>query len=117
MAAAAIQARVVHPTYTVVLAEARSCRAALADAATSADCAAAYERLLIDLDVLTDDAGPATYPIVGVSVDEPVERAELALGCVKAYGVEPLGVELLIARLHACVPGPAPSAGPGDPLF
>lgn len=106
-----------HPTCAVVLAEARSCLAALADVGTSEDCAGAYERLLIDLDVLTDDAGPATYPIVGVSVDELVERAELALGCLTAYGVESLGVELLIARLHGCAPGPAPGAGPGDLLF
>lgn len=95
-----IQSRVVHPTYALVLAEARSCLAALADGATTADCGAAYERLLIDLDVLTCDVGPATYPIV--SVDELVERAELALGCLTAYGVDGLEVELLVARLHHC---------------
>lgn len=104
------------PTYAVVLAEARSCLAALADAVTSADFAAAYEWLLIDLDVLTDVAGPATYPIVGVSVDELGKRAVLALGCLTACGVESLGVELLIARLHACEPGFASGAGPGDLL-
>jgi hypothetical protein len=63
------------------------------------------------------DAGLATYPIVGVGVDEVVERAELALGCLTPYCVESLGVELLIARLHGGAPGPAPGAGPGDLLF
>jgi len=96
------------------LAEARSCLAALADLAKSADITAVYERLLIDLDVITGDVGPATYPIAGVSVDELVQRAVLALGCLMGCGVESVGVELLIARLHACEPGSAPGAGPGD---
>lgn len=94
------------------LAEARSCLAALADLATSADTTAAYERLLIDLDVITGDVGPATYLIVGVSVDELVERAEVALGCLTAYGVDALDVELLVARLHdRCDTGGSPDGG------
>ncbi len=100
MAAPVIQARVVHPTYALVLAEARSCLAALTDVATSADRSAAYERLLIDLDVLKGDVGPAAYSIVDVSVDELVERAKRALGCLTAYGVDALEVALLVARLH-----------------
>lgn len=120
-AAPAMQAHVVHPTYALVLAEARSCLAALADAATTADCAAAYERLLIDLDVITDDAGPATYPMVGVRFDDLVERAELALGCLTAYGVDALEVELLVARLHhrrnarCCADGGGESPPPRPP--
>jgi hypothetical protein len=91
-----------------LLAEARSCLAALADAAESVECSAAYERMLIDLDLITDDAGPATYPIVDVGLDELVERAEIALGCLIAFGIDALSVELLIERLHGCAPGAQP---------
>jgi hypothetical protein len=92
----------------LVLAEARSCLAALADAATTVDRSAAYERLLIDLDVLTEDAGPATYPIVGVREEALVARAEFALERLSGLGADGLSVELLIERLRGCAPGAPP---------
>lgn len=67
---------------------------------------AAYERLLMDLDVMTDDFCPATYPLVGVKAEQLVERAEPALGCLVAFGFDGLSVELLIERLNGCVSGP-----------
>ncbi|MDF1606269.1 hypothetical protein [Nocardioides sp. YIM 152315] len=92
-----------------VLAEARSCLAPLADAATTVDRSAAYERILIDLDVLTGDAGPATYPIVGVGPQSLVMRAECALARLPAFAVDAVSVDLLIDRLHGCGPGPQPA--------
>ncbi|GAA2077551.1 hypothetical protein GCM10009821_16510 [Aeromicrobium halocynthiae] len=94
--------------HAVALAEARSCLAALADAAASVD-SSAYERLLIDLDVITNDVGPATYPIDDVGFDELVERAEHALDSLKTFGVDALSVKLLTERLNGCAPGPQPS--------
>lgn len=92
----------------LVLAEARSCLAALADAATTVDRSAAYERLLIDLDVLTEDAGPATYAIVGVREEALVARAEFALERLSGLGADGLSVEPLIERLRGCAPGAPP---------
>ncbi|MGN6250277.1 MAG: hypothetical protein ACTHNS_00525 [Marmoricola sp.] len=94
-----------HPTYALVLAEARSCLPALADAAGSADCSSRFERLLIDLDVLTDDSGPATYQIVGLALNGLVDRAEVALRRLVLVGADAPNVERLIVRLHGCAPG------------
>lgn len=69
----------------------------------------AYERLLIDLDVITEDVGPATYPIVGAGYDELLDRSEFALDGLAAFGVDALSVELLIERLHGCAPGAQPA--------
>lgn len=87
------------------LAETRSCLAALADLAKTPDISAAYERMLIDFDAITGDVGPATYSIVGVSVDDLVERAESALDRLAVIGVDALSLELLIGRLHDCRTG------------
>ncbi len=46
--------------YLYALGEARSCLAALADAATTDDEASYFEWLLIHLDLVTDDVGPTT---------------------------------------------------------
>ena len=88
------------------LAEARSCLAALADLAESTALSAAYERLLIDLDVLTADAGPATFSLDGVTQEDLVQRAEGALNGLTVFGVDSLGVEVLIERLHGLGLGP-----------
>lgn len=49
--------------YLYTLGEARSCLAALAAIAADDDESAYSERLLIYLDVITDDVGPATWPM------------------------------------------------------
>jgi len=50
--------------YLYALGEARSCLAALAAMAADDEESAYLERILIHLDVITDDVGPATWPMV-----------------------------------------------------
>lgn len=73
------------PEYLVALAEARSCLAALADSAPTTDESSYFENLLIDLDLLTGDIGPATTPI-HASWPTVLRRLEVALRRLGAIG-------------------------------
>lgn len=81
------------------LAEARSCLAALADAATTFDQSVAYDRLLLRLDWLHGDDTPACEPMPGVGCDELVRRAESAVERLVDFGIDVLSIELLLAEL------------------
>lgn len=85
----------------LVVAEARTNLAALADTATSIDASSAYEQVLIALDRLHADQSPAidTTPGTVGDRDSLFSTTVSALESLTAHGLDPLEVELLLARL------------------
>ena len=83
------------------LAQARTCLAALADAASSEDVSSAYEHVLIELDRIHGDESPDIY-LEAVMQDQAiqVENATSAIEDLKGYGVDPLSVELVLWMLE-----------------
>ncbi len=82
--------------FLVALGEARSCLASLADATDDADLSMHYDHLLIELDFITGDVGPACSPVVGTWA-ELLGRLEDAVDEVLTLGgVGGLGLELLL---------------------
>jgi hypothetical protein len=86
--------------HALTLAEARSYIAALADHTSILEASCAYERLLIELDLVHGDDVPAldttglssnTDVLLGVAVSAVQQLAD--------HGVEPLAIELLLAGL------------------
>jgi hypothetical protein len=73
------------PAHARVLADARSCLAALADTAGTFDAALGYDRVLLDLDAIHGDDTPALH--------------QLAETSLTGFGVDALRVELLLAAL------------------
>lgn len=82
--------------YLLALGEARSCLAALADSSTDFYESSHYDRLLIQLDWITDDIGPATYPIAAGKA-ELLALLEAAVDRLIDLGTDGLSLELLIA--------------------
>ena len=87
------------------LARARTCLAALADAASSEDVSSAYEHVLIELDRIHCDESPDIYPDIyrdAVMQDQAIqfEIATSAIEDLKGYGVDPLSVELVLWMLE-----------------
>lgn len=87
------------------LARARTCLAALADAASSEDVSSAYEHVLIELDRIHCDQSPDIYPDIDLDavVQDPATRFETATSAIedlKGYGVDPLSVELVLWMLE-----------------
>ena len=83
----------------VVLAHAYAL-AALADAATTFDQSAAYERLLLRLDWLHGDDTPACESMPGIGRNELLPCAEDANEGFVAFGIDALSIELLLADLE-----------------
>ncbi len=83
------------------LARARTCLAALADAASSEDVSSAYEHVLIELDRIHCDESPDIY-LDAVTQDQAIqfEIATSAIEDLKGYGVDPLSVELVLWMLE-----------------
>ena len=86
--------------YALVVAETRSCLAALADAATTFGQSVAYDHALLELDGILGDDGPGCEPLPGVGRDELQRRAESAIERLVEFGVDALSVELLLADLE-----------------
>lgn len=82
--------------YAIALADARSCLAVLADAATDFDESCRYERLLIDLDGLHAGDFPATYPMYGTPA-ELLARLGAAVDRMIELGGDALSLELFLA--------------------
>lgn len=83
-------------TYAIALGEARSCLAALADITADVDQSAFYDRLLIQLDWLTDDVGPATHPITANRA-ALLDRLEAAVNVMLDLGgADGLSLDLLL---------------------
>jgi len=86
--------------HAFTLAQARSYLAALADQASTIDASSAYEHALIELDRIHGDDCPAIDGD-GLSEDRAIllAVATSALEELEQYGVDPLSVELILARL------------------
>lgn len=84
-----------------LLARARSSLAALADHASSIEESSAFEHVLIALDRLHADDCPALDP-AGCSAGRAVLLADAteAIEELERHGVDPLGVELVLAMLE-----------------
>jgi hypothetical protein len=87
--------------HATTLADARSLLAALGDQAASPEASSAYERALLELDWLHGDDVPALDTASVIS-----DRARLHAAAVTAierladYGVDPLGIKLVLAALE-----------------
>ena len=86
--------------HAYVLAEARSCLAALTDSAMGFDQSVAYDQLLLRIDWLHGDDTPACEPMPGVGRDELLRRAESAIARLVEFGVDAFSIELLLADLE-----------------
>lgn len=86
--------------HAFTLVQARSCLAALADRASTIDASSAYEHALIELDRIHGDDCPGINSD-GLTQDRAtlLAAATSALEELEPYGVDPLSVELIIARL------------------
>jgi hypothetical protein len=88
------------PPHEHTLAQARTCLAALADAASSEDASSAYEHVLIELDRIHCDEGPDLY--LDAATQDPAIQHEIAASAIedlKGYGVDALSVELVLWML------------------
>src|SRR5699024_7444165 len=88
--------------YLIALGEARSCLAALADDAPTDGESAHFDRLLIELDGITGDAGPACSPMAETPAGL-LSRLELATDRLIEYGVDRLSLELIVAAVTTSV--------------
>ena len=87
------------------LARARTCLAALADAASSEDASSAYEHVLIELDRIHCDESPDIYLDIYLDavVQDQATRFQIATSAIedlRGYGVDPLSVELVLWMLE-----------------
>lgn len=87
--------------YAIALADARSCLAALADAATDFDESVQLEHLLLALDALHPD-GPALYAVAG-DRGALFDRLDAAVDRMQALGGDLLSLELLAALAHETI--------------
>lgn len=83
------------------LASARSCIAALADNARTRSGAHAYERVLLELDAMFGDEGPAIETIPDGESEDVHREAAAALGNLLRLGTDPLRTEILLALLES----------------
>ena len=90
--------------HAITLAEARSYLAALADSADSADTvegSIAYERVLLQLDLVYGDETPAYEDLPDTLPADLVFRlAVKTIGDLVRHGVDALHVELVLVALH-----------------
>jgi hypothetical protein len=89
------------PAHAVLLSEARSYIAALADNARTVEASSGYDLALIELDWIHGDGGPA------VDATRPTADRDVLIACatsaverLTAYGVDALHTELLLASLE-----------------
>lgn len=86
--------------HALIVAEARSCLAALAETPSTFEQLVAYDRLLLRLDWLHGDDTPACEPMPELGRAELLRRAELTIERLVDFGVDGLSVELLLAGLE-----------------
>jgi hypothetical protein len=88
-------------SHAVVLAEARSYVAALADSASSFDASLEYERVLLQLDWLHDGTVPPITVVPSGDRDVLYRVASAAIGNLANQGVDRLDLEICAAMLDA----------------
>jgi len=86
--------------HAVILAEARSYVAALADQCLTFDASVKYERVLLQLDFLHGDFIPGISPVPAYSRDVLFDVASAAIEDLEGQGVDLLSVELLLDMLE-----------------
>ena len=86
--------------HATTLTDARSSLAALADQGASTEASSAYEHALLELDWLHGDDVP-TLDTGGLSSDRDrlSAAATTAIEKLADYGVDPIGIELVLAAL------------------
>jgi hypothetical protein len=88
-------------SHAMTLADARSCVAALADQATDAHASSAYERVIVELDRIHDDDGPAVdSETLTKDRDLLLARATTAIEQLVGHSVDALQIELVLAALE-----------------
>jgi hypothetical protein len=87
--------------HALTLTKARSYVAALADRARTAEASSAYEHALIELDWIHGDDVPA-LDTLGLTTDRDILLLDASTAVLQlaAYGVDALGVELVLAALY-----------------
>jgi hypothetical protein len=87
--------------HAIALAKARSYLAGLADRASTAEASSAYEHALLELDSIHGDAVPA-LDTLGLTTDRDILLLDATTTILQlaAYGVDALGVELVLAALQ-----------------
>lgn len=83
-----------------VVAQARSCLAALADSARTFDASVEYDRVLLEVDAIHGDRTPALYRVPDIDPALLYDAAEAAIEALVGFGVDALQVELLLAALE-----------------
>lgn len=86
--------------HALILAEARSHVAALADVAQTFDASVEYERVLLQLDFLHGDYIPGISPVPANTRDVLFDVAYAAIEELDEHGVDLLSVELLLDMLE-----------------
>lgn len=82
--------------YLTALGEARSCLAALADSTDSVDLSAHFDGLLIQLDIITGDVGPACSPVAGSRAEILARLEGAADEMLNLGGADGLSLGLLL---------------------
>lgn len=86
--------------HAVTLAEARSYLAALADTACTVEGSIAYDRVLLQLDLVHHDQSPAHTDLPRTLPAELLYRCAVkAIDDLKSHGVDALQMELVLAEL------------------
>lgn len=86
--------------HAVTLAEARSYLAALADTASTVEGSIAYDRVLLQLDLVHHDQSPAHTDLPRTLPAELLYRCAVkAIDDLKSHGVDALKIELVLAEL------------------
>jgi hypothetical protein len=87
--------------HAITLTKARSYVAALADRASTAEAASAYEHALIELDSIHGDDVPA-LDTLGLTTDSDILLLDAITMILQfaGYGVDALGIELVLATLY-----------------
>lgn len=88
-------------SHAVLLAEARSYTAALADRALTLDGSMEYERVLLELDELHGGLFPPTTDVPITDLADLHELAYRSISDLKSHEVDQLGLELCLAMLIA----------------
>ncbi len=87
--------------HAVILGQARSYVAALADAALTTDASIEYDRVLLQIDFIHGDQIPGISPVPVTDRDVLFDAAESAIEDLAGHGIDSLTVELVLDMLWA----------------
>ncbi|MGB2934628.1 MAG: hypothetical protein WBB91_05080 [Nostocoides sp.] len=87
--------------HAIILGQARSHLAALADRAVTIEASSGYDRVLLRLDAIHGDAVPAIHTVRSRDRDELFALAQDAIEDLTGHGLDALTVELVLDMLYA----------------